>query len=86
MISICCTLPKPDYRDPSTEESKKFCRLVYLLKKRGYSIKDAQAVAYRKVLENGIPFDARGSNPSKVGFLPVGAINRSIYVTKVKGY
>jgi hypothetical protein len=60
MITKCCTLPKPDYRDLSTEESKKFCRLVYLLRKRGYSINDAQAVAYGKVLENGIPFKNRG--------------------------
>ena len=58
MISICCSLPKPDYQELGQEERKAFCRLVYLLRKRGYSVVDAQDVAYRKVLEDGLPFDA----------------------------
>lgn len=56
MISICCTLPKPDYQDLTQEERKVFCKIVYLLRKRGYSVTDAQVVAYRKVLEGSIPF------------------------------
>jgi len=42
----------------SDEEKKIFCRMVYLLRKRGYSIPDAQIVAYRQVLEESIPFHA----------------------------
>jgi len=57
MISICCSLPKPDFQELTLEEKKIFCKLVYILRKRGYSVKDAQDVAYRKVLEGGIPFD-----------------------------
>lgn len=57
MISICCSEPKPDYQDLTPDERKVFCRLVYLLRKRGYSIKDAQEVAYRKILEDSISFD-----------------------------
>lgn len=57
MISICCTLPKPDYQELTPDEKKAFCRLVYVLRKRGYSVTDAQAVAYWKVLEVGIPFE-----------------------------
>lgn len=56
MISICCTHPEPDYKDLALEERKLFCRLVYLLRKRGYSVRDAQRIAYRKVLEDGVPF------------------------------
>lgn len=58
MISICCTLPKPDFLDLSPDERKLFCKMVYVLKKRGYSVTDAQAISYRKVLEESIPFDA----------------------------
>jgi hypothetical protein len=57
MISICCTFPKPDYNDLVANERKIFCKMVYLLRKRGYSVMDAQKVAYRKVLEDGVPFD-----------------------------
>lgn len=57
MISICCSQPKPDYQDLSTEERKVFCKLVYLLRKRGYPIKDAQEKAYRKILDDSVPFD-----------------------------
>lgn len=56
-ISICCTLPKPDFKELTPDEKKVFCRMVYVLRKRGYSVADAQAVAYRKVLEASIPFD-----------------------------
>jgi hypothetical protein len=57
MISICCTPPKAYYKDLADEERKKFCRLVYLLRKRGYSVLDAQKVAYQKVLQESIPFN-----------------------------
>lgn len=57
MISICCSLPKPDYQELASEEKKVFCKLVYLLRKRGYSIKEAQKVACRKILEDSISFD-----------------------------
>ena len=56
MISICCTQPKPDYQDLSTEEKKTFCKLVYLMRKRGYSIEEAQEKAYRKILVESISF------------------------------
>jgi hypothetical protein len=59
MTSICCTYIKPDYLDLSTEEKKKFCKLVYLLRKRGHSIKEAQEIAYKQLLEESIPFDIR---------------------------
>lgn len=55
-ISICCAEPKPDFKELTPDEKKDFCRMVYVLRKRGYSVGDAQAVAYRKVLEEGIPF------------------------------
>jgi hypothetical protein len=57
MISICCSLPKPDYQELSQEERKVFCRWVYLLRKRGYSVVVAQDMAYRKLLEDGLPFN-----------------------------
>lgn len=57
MISICCTLPKPDYHELTPDERKQFCKMVYLLRKRGYSVNDAQEVAYRKVLEDSISFE-----------------------------
>jgi hypothetical protein len=56
MITICCTYPKPNYQDLSNEDHKMFCKLVYLLRKRGYSVVEAQEVAYQKVLEESIPF------------------------------
>jgi hypothetical protein len=56
MISICCTPLKPDYNDLVADERKIFCKMVYLLRKRGYSVVDAQKVAYRTVLEDGVPF------------------------------
>jgi len=31
MISICCSLPKPDYQELAPDERKVFCKLVYLL-------------------------------------------------------
>ncbi|MDD2320725.1 MAG: hypothetical protein PHO83_11810 [Geobacteraceae bacterium] len=57
MISICCTPLKPDYNDLAAEERNLFCKMVYLLRKRGYSVVEAQKVAYRKVVEDGVPFD-----------------------------
>jgi len=57
MISICCTPPKPDYQELTPDEKNVFCKMVYLLRKRGYSVVDAQAVAYQKVLEDGMPFE-----------------------------
>jgi hypothetical protein len=62
MISICCSQPKPDYQELAYEERKVFCKLVYLLRKRGYSVADAQEVAYRKILEGSILFDV-GKEP-----------------------
>lgn len=55
-ISICCAEPKPDFKELTPDEKKVFCRMVYGLRKRGYSVADAQKVAYRKVLEDSIPF------------------------------
>jgi len=54
MLSLCCTQPEPDYQDLSHEERKLFCKLVYLHRKRGYSIADAQAISYRRVLADSI--------------------------------
>lgn len=55
-ISICCTEPKPDYKELTPYEKKVFCRMVYVLRKRGYLVADAQAIAYGKVLEESISF------------------------------
>ncbi|MDD2336772.1 MAG: hypothetical protein PHD01_09385 [Geobacteraceae bacterium] len=54
MISLCCTLPAPDYQELSYEESKIFCKQVYLLRKRGYSMADAQTLSYRRVLAESV--------------------------------
>lgn len=56
-ISICCEEPKPDYKELTPDEKKVFCRMVYVLRKRGYSVADAQATAYRNVLDASIPFN-----------------------------
>lgn len=56
MLSICCTPPRPDFQDMTIEDHKKFCRLVYLLRKRGYQIIDAQKIAYTQVLSESILF------------------------------
>jgi hypothetical protein len=40
------------------EKRKLFCKLVYLFRKRGYTVKDSQEVAYKKILEDSVPFDA----------------------------
>lgn len=56
MISICCTPEKPDYQELTLGERKVFCKMVYLLRKRGYPVLDAQVVACQKVLESCIPF------------------------------
>ena len=50
MLSLCCTQPAPDYQELSHEERTIFCKLVYFHRKRGYSIEDAQAISYRRVL------------------------------------
>lgn len=57
MVSICCTPAEPDYDDLASDEKKIFCRLVYLLRKRGYPVGDAQRVALRKVLESCLPYE-----------------------------
>lgn len=57
MISICCTPEKPDYQELTKDEKKVFCKMVYLLRKSGYPVVDAQRVAYQKVLEDGVPFN-----------------------------
>jgi hypothetical protein len=57
MISICCTEQKPDFKDLSFEEYKMFSRLVYLLRKQGYQVKEAQDKAYLFVLTSSIPFN-----------------------------
>jgi hypothetical protein len=56
LISICCSPQKPDYQDLNPEEKKTSCKLVYLLRKRGYSVAEAQEKAYRKILVESIPF------------------------------
>jgi len=55
MISICCTLPKPDYKAELTpEEFKKFCMLVYVQRSKGYQLEEAQTRAYSTVLAESI--------------------------------
>jgi hypothetical protein len=56
MISICCTEPKPDYKNLSHEEYQKFCRLVNVLRRKGHQLEEAQDRAYHQVLEESIPF------------------------------
>jgi hypothetical protein len=56
MISICCSEPKPNYQDLSFEEYRTFFKLVYLLRERGYSVMEAQEVAFQKLLEERVPF------------------------------
>jgi hypothetical protein len=51
-----CGLREPNYDDLSIEDKKIFCRLVYLLRKR-YSIKEAQEVSLRKILDDSIPYN-----------------------------
>jgi len=57
MISICCTLPKPDYSDLLPEQKQRFGFLVHQYRKKGYSIPDAQAKAYSQLWSEEIPFD-----------------------------
>jgi hypothetical protein len=55
MIQKCCTEPKPDYlKDLTNEEYRTFCHLVYLLRKRGYRVEEAQAEAYHRILAESI--------------------------------
>lgn len=56
MISICCSQAKPDYKDLNPDEKKTFSKLVYLLRKRGYRIEEAQDIAYLRILADSIPF------------------------------
>ena len=57
MISICCTLPKPDYNDLIPEHKKRFGYLVNQLRKKGHTIADAQEKAYAQLWSEEIPFD-----------------------------
>jgi len=56
MISKCCSLPKPDYKELSPEEYQMFCRLVNGLRKKGYNLEEAQSKAYHQVVAESIPF------------------------------
>jgi hypothetical protein len=56
MISICCIEPKLDPKTLSKEEYQKFCRMVNLLRRKGYQLEEAQDRAYHQVLEESIPF------------------------------
>lgn len=59
MYSICCSLPKPDFKEELTpDEFKRFCSLVNQYRKQGYSATDAQTRAFSDVLSEGIPFKA----------------------------
>jgi hypothetical protein len=57
MISICCTLPKPDYNDLNPEHKQRFGFLVHKLRKKGYTLPDAQQRAYAQLWSEEIPFD-----------------------------
>jgi hypothetical protein len=59
MISICCTESKPEYKTLSHDEYQKFCRLVNILRKKGYQLEEAQDRAYHQVLEESIPFEVQ---------------------------
>jgi hypothetical protein len=47
---------KPDPKILSHEEFQKFCRLVNMLRSKGYQLEEAHDRAYRQVLEESIPF------------------------------
>jgi hypothetical protein len=57
IISVCCTLPKPDYQDILPEQKKRFCFLVYQYRKKGCLLPDAQARAYSQLWSEEIPFN-----------------------------
>jgi hypothetical protein len=57
MISICCTLPKPDFKDLLPEQHKRFGFLVSRYRKFGYPLPEAQKRAYAQVLVELIPFE-----------------------------
>ena len=58
MISICCTVPKPDYHMIlSHEEYQEFCRFVHQLRNKGYRLEEAQDKAYHQILSDSIPFN-----------------------------
>jgi len=46
MISICCTLPKPNYTDLLPEQKQRFGFLVHQYRKKGYTISEAQHVTH----------------------------------------
>lgn len=55
MTSICCTIPKPEYKAELTpEEFKKFCMLVHVLRRKGFHLGEAQTRAYSTVLAESI--------------------------------
>lgn len=57
MIKICCTLEKPDYTDVPPWQKQKFGLLVHQLRKKGYSVPDAQKMAYDQLWCDEIPFN-----------------------------
>jgi hypothetical protein len=57
MIKICCTEPKPDYKDLIPEDKKRFGFLVHQLRKKGYKLAEAQEMAYIQLWNEEIPFD-----------------------------
>jgi hypothetical protein len=56
MISICCTEPKADPKTLSHEEYQKFCRLVNILRRKGYQLEEAKDRAFHRVMEESIAF------------------------------
>ena len=57
MLQICCTEPKPDYKDLIPEHKQRFGYLVNMFRKRGYSIPEAKEKAYSQLWCEEIPFD-----------------------------
>jgi glutamate-1-semialdehyde aminotransferase len=57
MISICCTLPKDDYKDLLPEQKQRFGNLVHQLRKKGILLPEAQARAYSQMWSEEIHFD-----------------------------
>ena len=49
MISICCTLPKPDYNVLLPEQKKRFGFLVHQLRKKGYTLFSASCCWMRSM-------------------------------------
>lgn len=57
MIKISCSLPKPDYTDIPPWQKQKFGLLVHQLRKKGYTVPEAQKIAYSQLWCEEIPFD-----------------------------